>query len=88
MTVSADPKMAKLISLFEQHEAQPRFVGRRSIDKSCGEVVEVTDADCVPENGYPVVKRIELPNFEGEAAAIELAASMSRQWLADQISQL
>lgn len=83
-----DEQLKKICKLISDHDDQPRFQGRRSIDKRYGEVIEITDRHCVPANGYPIVETIDRPNFEGESAAILIARVMSQTWLATEIERV
>lgn len=61
-------------ALIEERRTVRRFFGRRAIDKSCGEVVHNTDPDGpISDRTILVVERIDLPNFQGEAAAVDRA---------------
>lgn len=84
----SEQQVKRLHELIAQHEDEPRFKGRRSLDKSCGEVIEITHHECVPADGYPVVDRINQPNFEGERAAALVAKVMSRTWLVARIEEV
>lgn len=71
-----DEHIRDLHTLLEDYDNNPRFVSRRAIDKSCYEVIEVTDPDCVPAAGYPVVDRCG-----GPTDAQLLARVRSRSWV-------
>ena len=76
-----------MASIIARCAHEPRFGGRRSLDKSCGEVYEITDRDCIPADGFPVVETIPLPNFSGERAAQERAEELSLSYTATAVSR-
>ena len=76
-----------MASIITRCAHEPRFGGRRSLDKSCGEVYEITDRVCIPADGFPVVETIPLPNFSGEAAAQKRAAELSMSYAATAVSR-
>lgn len=74
----------RIAELVKSRREFPRFQGRRSLDKKNGEVVEIINKshDCI------IVERIDLPNFQGEAAACDRASTLSDEWTATQIMAL
>ena len=74
----------RIAELIKDRRECPRFVGRRSSDKQCGEVVEIISESL----GTAIVERIDLPNFKGETAASERATIKSDEWTASQIMAL
>ena len=74
----------RIAGLIKDRRKSPRFEGRRSGDKQCGEVVEIMSESL----DTAIVERIALPNFKGEAAASERATIKSDEWAASQIMAL
>lgn len=73
----------RVARLIEERRTVRRFFGRRAIDKSCGEVVHDTDPDGpISDATMLVIERIDLPNFQGEAAAAERAAELYDEYTA------
>lgn len=75
-----DEQIRKLHIMLEHHDLHPRFIARRAIDKSCYEVVEITDPYCVPAAGYPVAEQAET-----HSGAEALARVRSRSWTIDKM---
>jgi electron transfer flavoprotein alpha/beta subunit len=82
--MTSDLNRLEIARIIREQRDNPRFRGRRSIDKSCGQVVEII-ADFVPAEGFPVVETIDLPNSEGEEAAVKRAEELSDLYTTDLI---
>ncbi|WP_374553186.1 hypothetical protein [Sphingobium yanoikuyae] len=84
--MSAADLRAGVIALLQDRRNVQRFIGRRSIDKSCGEVVHLLDpGGYIDDDTQQIVERIDLPNFLGETAAIQRAEELADEWTAGQI---
>jgi hypothetical protein len=75
-------KKDRVIELIRERREIRRFFGRRSIDKSHGEVIEVLDFD---GDSQRVVETTPEKNFEGEQTACARAEELYDEWTAVQI---
>lgn len=82
--------IAKIAREIERQARNPRFIGRRSLDKTCGEVVESLKpgSPLISDKTQRVVQRINKPNFDGETAAQIEAEKRNRRHLAYTILQI
>lgn len=87
---SAQPgEREAIIDLIRDRREVRRFFGRRSIDKSCGEVVHVLEPDGpIGDDSFKVIERIDHPNFLGEQVASERAAELADEYTANAILAL
>lgn len=77
-----------IVPIIEDRRTVRRYFGRRSIDKSCGEVVFDADPDGpISDETFKVVERIDARNFEGEQLAADRAAILADRYSAERAAQ-
>lgn len=82
-----DPALIDLVAGFIRDRREVRrFIGRRSIDKTHGEVIFQPDPDSPRwEDEQQVVETIAETNFAGEIAAAKRAEQLADEWTARRI---
>lgn len=76
--MNTDPLVQYVSGAIKRRRESPRYIGRRSIDKSRGEVLFIPEG----QDEGKVIETIDLPNFDGERAAKDRAEELSDQWAA------